>query len=132
RPTLTCRFPKLRAVHEMVRLLPELVLGEFAVKPAIGYAAVPGWWQAGQVGALRGARDGGKHWANPNQPSRLRSRGQPRGVRPDQSRREANDVQNCDAFSRTHEGKTVRRLNHEYALTEQSSESTDKPDCFAK
>ncbi len=53
-------LPNFPAMDEMIGLLPELNLGQFAIIPTIGDDAVLRGWRAGEIGGLRGAGDGGK------------------------------------------------------------------------
>ena len=54
------RLPEFDAVDEAVRLFPEEVLGEVAVVPAVSDDAVLAGAEAGEVGGLCGAGDGGE------------------------------------------------------------------------
>ena len=77
------RLPHLRRLHEPVRLLPQPHLHRVPEQPAVADRAVPARRQPGQVRALDGGGDGGRH---PAERHRRAANDFSRGVRSQQLR----------------------------------------------
>ena len=91
-------LPKFFALHELLGLLPEAVLGVVAIIPAIGDDAVVAGEAAGEVGGLGGAGDGGEDGLDEGGAIALDEGTDGRGVLADEPGGEADDVQDGGAL----------------------------------
>ena len=82
----------------MVRLLPELHLGELAMIPAVGHDAVIGGRFAGEVIRLRSAGDRREGGINERGVSRLQIGADPRGMVTDETPGQPDDVEDNRAI----------------------------------
>jgi hypothetical protein len=92
------RFPQFFALHELLGLFPEAVLGVLAVIPAVGDDAVIARQSAGQISGLGRAGDGGEHGLDERGAVALDEGTNRRGMLADEPRGEADDVQDGGAL----------------------------------
>ena len=91
-------LPEFFAVHELLGLFPEAVLGVVAVIPAVGDDAVIAGESAGEVGGLRRAGDGGEDGLDESGAVALDEGTDGRGVLADEPGGEADDVEDGGAL----------------------------------
>ena len=90
-------LPELAAFDEVVRLLPATVFRVLPVVPHIADDAVPSRWFPCQIGGLHRRGDGGDQWGDMEGAIFFAccKSADERGVRPDMTRGQSDDIENC-------------------------------------